>query len=65
MDPLKGREIIIEYHAIGTAVKVTAVDVLTMTEVSMQGPASAGKMVLQEQASKKLAFVLRKNGHIS
>ena len=65
MGDLKDRDIIFEFHRIGPAVKVTAVDVSTMTEVSMQGPASTPESVLKQEVVKKLAYVLRKNGKIA
>lgn len=63
-EPLKNREVIFEFYTVGPSVKVTAVDVATMTEASMQGPASAPQPVLQREALKKLEFVLRKKGLI-
>lgn len=63
-DKLKGREVIIEYHPVGTAVKVSAMDTITMTEVTIQGPASAGEHTLKQNVLKKLAYVLEKEGVI-
>lgn len=62
--PLRGREIILEFHPIGTVVKVSAMDVKTMTEISIQGPASAGEVTLKLNALKKLEYVLKKKGLI-
>lgn len=64
-NPLSNREIIIEFHPVGQIVKVTAMDVVTLTEVSIQGPASTPKGILQRNAIKRLEYVLRKNGVIS
>lgn len=61
-DILKSREIIFEYQTIGHLVRVSAMDTETMTEVVIQGPASAGDAVLQGQAAKRLEYVLRKKG---
>lgn len=61
---LDGREIIIEFFSIGSVVKVSAVDVLSMTEISIQGPANTAKAILQNNAIKRLEYVLRKNGVI-
>ena len=47
---------------VGNAVKVTAVDVKTMTEATFQGPASSTEAVLQREALKKLEYVMRKKG---
>ncbi|MCB1558862.1 MAG: hypothetical protein KDJ50_08085 [Alphaproteobacteria bacterium] len=63
-DPLSGREIIIEFYSIGPLVKVSAVDVLTMTEISIQGPASAGDAILKKNALNRLTYILRKKGLI-
>jgi hypothetical protein len=61
---LKGREIIIEFHPLGQFVKVSALDVQTLTEASIQGPASAGEAILKINALKKLEYVMRKKGLI-
>lgn len=61
---LKGREIIVEFHPLGNLVKVTAMDTKTLTEVSTQGPASAGEAMLKHNAIKRLEYVLKKKGLI-
>lgn len=61
---LQGREVIIEFFSLGNLVKVTALDVLTTTEVLIQGPANAGQEMLKRNALKRLEYVLRKNGVI-
>lgn len=61
-DPLVGREVLIEFHRIGSAVKVTAMDVASLTEISIQGSASSGEMALKSAALQRLAYVLRKKG---
>lgn len=64
-DPLKGREIIIEFHApIGHVMKITAMDAKSLTEISIQGPVNAPKNILKRNALKRLEYVLRKNGVI-
>lgn len=63
-EALAGREIIIEYYPVGQVVKVSAMDVLTLTEVSIQGPADAGEETLKRNALKRLQYVLRKKGLI-
>lgn len=55
-----GREVLIEFQQIGNAVKVTAVDPVTMTEVSIMGPPSAGEETLKRNAINKLNYVLSK-----
>jgi len=62
---LQGREILIEFFPIGTIVKVTAMDVASLTEISIQGPASAGQEMLKRNAVKRLEYVMKKKGLIS
>lgn len=59
---LKGREIIIEFFPVGAFVKVSAMDVASLTEISVQGPAGAGEEVLKHNALKRLEYVLKKKG---
>jgi hypothetical protein len=59
---LQGREVIIEFFPIGAFMKVTAMDTQTLTEVSIQGPVSAGQEMLKRNAIKRLEYVMRKNG---
>lgn len=61
-DILQGREVIIEYYPIGQYVKVSALDVQTLTEVSIQGPVSASEEILKKNALKRLSYVLKKKG---
>lgn len=62
---LAGREIIIEFHQVGAFVKVSAMDVQSLTEISVQGPATAGEGMLKRNALKRLEYVLRKKNLIS
>lgn len=64
-DALAGREIIIEFYPVGQLVKVSAMDAKTLTEISIQGPVSAGEETLQNNALRRLEYVLRKKGLIS
>lgn len=64
MTNLKSREVLIEFHNIGSLVKVTAFDTESLTEISIQGPASAGETTLKNNALKRLQYVLRKKGII-
>jgi hypothetical protein len=64
-NPLKNREIIFEFFPVGAFIKVTAMDVATLTEVSIQGPANASKDYLQSNAMKRLAYVMRKKGIVA
>jgi len=62
---LSNREIIIEFYPLGNAVKVSAMDTQTLTEISIQGPASASQETLKQNALKRLEYVLKKKGLIS
>ena len=62
--PLQGREVIFEFQTIGQYVKIMAVDTATMTEIVMQGPATASEAVLKANAARKLEYVLKKKGLI-
>ncbi len=48
------REVFFEFIAIGNAVKVVAIDSVTMIEVSITGPANAPRSELQRIALQKL-----------
>lgn len=63
-DPLKNREVIFEFLPIGPYMKVLAMDVATLTEVSISGPSGTPESLLQQNALKRLAFVMRKKGLI-
>lgn len=62
---IKGREVIFEFHPVGNIVKVTAMDTRTLTEISIQGPKSAGEKALKANALKRLEYVLKKKGLVS
>ena len=62
---MKNREVLFEYRQIGNLMRVTAVDVATMTEIVVQCPVSAGEALFQKQGLARLEYVLRKNGKIS
>ena len=64
-EPLKNREIIFEFQPIGIYMKVTAMDVASLTEISINGPVNAGEAVLRQNAIKRLEFVMRKKGLIA
>ena len=61
---LAGREVIFEFFPVGNFVKVTAMDIKTLTEISIQGPKSAGEKLLKENALKRLEYVLKKKAII-
>lgn len=64
-DALKNREVIFEFVTIGAYVKVTAMDVKTLTEASINGPASTPEPILRRNALMRLEYVLRKKGIIA
>ncbi|MTJ82407.1 MAG: hypothetical protein F8N37_15555 [Telmatospirillum sp.] len=55
-------EVIFEFRRIGNSVKVSAVDPVSNTEVSIVGPATAGEHALKMAALRKLNFVLNRRG---
>jgi hypothetical protein len=55
-------EVIFEFQIMAHAVKVSAVDVDTGTEVSIMGPRSASQAELEKTARAKLEWVLGKGG---
>lgn len=57
----KAREILYELRRIGGAVKVTAVDPVTGTEISMIGDPAVGEAALKRLARQKLDYVMAKN----
>lgn len=60
--PLTEKDILLEFQQVGTIVRVNAIDPRTNTEVTIQGPASAGRAVLSHNAINKLNYVLRNKG---
>ena len=56
------RGVIIETTRIGHAAKVTAVDPVTLKEVSLTGPSNYDMRALGLMAARKLRYVLDKEG---
>jgi phage head maturation protease len=54
------REVILEFHRVGNAVKVTAVDPQTFVEVSIVGSPATSEAELSRIAIKKLDYVLNR-----
>lgn len=52
------RQLIVEFHRVGAYVKVSAVDPVTLTEVSIVGDPGAGEAALTRAAVRKLDYVL-------
>lgn len=61
-NPFRNREVLFEIFPIGNLVRVTAMDVKTMTEISIQGPKSAPESTLKANALKRLEYVMKKKG---
>jgi hypothetical protein len=59
-DRKPGKEILIEIVTIGVYAKVSAIDPVTGTEVSLTAPANADEKSLKAAARRKLDFVLKK-----
>ena len=51
---------LIEFHAVGNAVKVSAIDPETGVEASIMGPIGAGREVLLRNAVAKLRRMIEK-----
>jgi hypothetical protein len=51
---------LLEFRRIANTVKVTAVDPVSGTEVSIVGPANAGREYLSRTAVRKLQYVMAK-----
>ena len=60
MTPINDPRIIIEFIQVGAYVKVSAVDPVSLVEVSIVGDPSASRNTLEQNAIKKLKFVLSK-----
>ena len=56
------REVILEFHQVGSYVKVSAVDPVTLTEVSIVGNPAAGEAALRRAAIRKLEYVMQRDG---
>ena len=53
-----GNDVIIEFHQVGAYVKVSAMDPVTLTEVSLVGDPAAGEHTLTRTVIRKLNYVL-------
>lgn len=54
-------EVLFEVRQVGNAVKVSAIDPVTNTEVCVVGPVNASPYTLKMNAVRKLRMVIRKN----
>ena len=64
-DALKNRDVIFEFAPFGPYIKVTAMDVASLTEISISCPKGTAEAVLKQNALNRLAFVMRKKGLVS
>lgn len=53
-------EVLFEFRQIGNSVKVTALHVPSLLEISVVGPANAGQTQLQMLALQRLKYVMSK-----
>ena len=60
MTSINDPRIIIEFIQVGAYVKVSAVDPVSLVEVSIVGDPSVSRNTLEQNAIKKLKFVLSK-----
>ena len=60
MTSINDPRIIVEFIQVGAYVKVSAVDPVSLVEVSIVGDPSASRSTLEQTAIKKLKFVLAK-----
>jgi hypothetical protein len=54
-------QVIFEFRHVGAAVKVSAIDVASGTEVSIVGDPSVGETAMKRVALRKLEYVLARN----
>ena len=54
------REVLFEFHQVGGYLKVSAVDPITNTEVSIVATPGMDRAALKRMALRKLAFVIEK-----
>ncbi len=60
MGQLNEGEVLLEYHRVGAYVKVSAIDPVTQTEVSIVGDPKRSEAVLARVALNKLKYVMSK-----
>ena len=54
--------VIVEFHRVGNAVKVSAVDTKTYQEVSILAPVTCSEREMTDTVLRKLAYVQNKRG---
>lgn len=58
--PIRLREVLYEFIPVGNAVKVSAIDPVSGTEISIVGDPKAGQETLKRIARRKLEYVIAK-----
>lgn len=58
----KRREVIFEFTRVGNAMRVTAMDCASLTEVAIVGAPGAGEEMLKRTALNKLDYVMGRQG---
>lgn len=58
--PLDESEVLLEFHRLGNAVKVTAVDPRTLAEATIVGDPSLSEQALGRAAIRKLQYVIKR-----
>ena len=56
------REVLFEFRQVGDYLKVSAIDPITNTEVSIVGAPRMDRAVLKQAALQKLIYVIEKGG---
>ncbi|MFM2041517.1 MAG: hypothetical protein RLY86_93 [Pseudomonadota bacterium] len=56
--------VLLEFQQVGAIMRVSAIDTVTNTEVTIQGPAGAGRHTLSRTAIAKLNYVLARKAGI-
>ena len=62
MPPLNDNRVIIEFITVGAYVKVSAIDPVSMVEVSIVGDPASSQEILKRTAIRKLKYVMEKRG---
>ena len=60
MSPSGDNRLLVEFIALGNAVKATVVDPVTGLEASVMGPSGSSQAALADAARRKLEFLKRK-----
>lgn len=64
-EKMRGREVIFEFRPVGNIMRVSAMDVATLTEAVVQCPVNAGEAAFKHAGLQRLEYILRKNAIIT